>query len=56
MDALFEAVADCVEESIYNALTSAEDMVGPDGASAKGLPLDDLKRLMDKYYVPVPYV
>lgn len=55
INALFEAVADCVEESIYNVLCMAEDQVGPCGRKSNALPLDVLKRLMDKYYVQVPY-
>ena len=56
INALFESVADAVEESIYNAFCMAEDMVGPLRREMKALPLDDLKRLMDKHYVKVPYV
>jgi D-aminopeptidase len=56
INGLFEACADSVEEAIYNVLTGAESMDGPDGARAEGLPLDDLKRLMGEYYVPVDFV
>ncbi len=56
INALFEAVADSVEEAIYNVLCMAEDQIGPLGRETKALPLDTLRRLMDKYYVDVPYV
>jgi D-aminopeptidase len=56
INALFECVADSVEESIYNVLTSAEGMSGPGGTRAEGLDTDVLKRLMGKHYVPVPFV
>ena len=48
---LFEAAADAVEESIYNALCCAEDCVGPLGREVKALPLDEVKALLEKHYV-----
>ncbi len=49
LDIFFEAVAEAVEESILNALTAAETMVGWKGHTAYALPLDDLQRIMKKY-------
>ncbi len=46
---LFDATAEAVEESIINALTSAETMTGLDGRTAHALPLDKLERVMRKY-------
>jgi D-aminopeptidase len=51
INALFEAAADCVEESIYNALCMAEDMEGPQGAKAKAINLEHLKKLLEQHYV-----
>jgi len=51
INALFEAAADCAEESIYNALCMAEDMEGPNGFKVKAIDLDTLKQLLEKYYV-----
>ena len=45
----FDAVADTVEESILNALTAAETMIGFQGRTAYALPLDLLKEAMAKY-------
>ncbi|KAF5316030.1 hypothetical protein D9619_006206 [Psilocybe cf. subviscida] len=50
-NALFEAVADCTEESIYNALCMAEDTEGPLGRSAKAIDLEHLQELLEKHYV-----
>lgn len=49
IDPLFTAVVECVEESILNALTSAETMMGFKGRTAEALPLDELQRVMKKY-------
>jgi len=49
LNVFFEAVAECVEESILNALTSAETMLGQKGRTAYALPLDELLRVMKKY-------
>ena len=46
---LFDATAEAVEESIINALTSAETMTGRNGRTAHALPLDELERVMGKY-------
>lgn len=49
MNPFFLAVAEAVEESILNALTSAETMTGFQGRTAYALPLDTLKAVMEKY-------
>ena len=49
MDPLFAAVAECVEEAILNALTSAETLTGFKGRTAHALPLAELQRVMKKY-------
>jgi D-aminopeptidase len=49
MDLFFDAVAESVEESILNALTSAYTMTGYRGRTAYALPLDELQRIMGKY-------
>jgi D-aminopeptidase len=51
INALFEAVADCVEESIYNALCMAEDMEGPNGVKVKAIDLEALKLWLENYYI-----
>lgn len=56
INGLFEAVADSVEEAIYNVLTSAESMNGPGGVRQEGLPTNVLQRLMKEYYVPVEFI
>lgn len=55
INGLFEAVADCVEEAIYNVLTSARSMEGPGEMRMEGLPTDTLQRLMKEHYVPVEF-
>ncbi|KAJ0307735.1 hypothetical protein COL516b_003705 [Colletotrichum fioriniae] len=49
INALLEAAADATEESIYNALSSAETLKGFLGHTVEELPLDRLKELMQKY-------
>ena len=46
---LFDATAEAVEESIINALTSAETMTGFEDRTAHAIPLDELERVMRKY-------
>jgi D-aminopeptidase len=55
INGLFEAVADSVEEAIYNVLTNAESMEGPGGIRMEGLPTAVLQRLMKEHYVPVEF-
>jgi D-aminopeptidase len=49
LNPFFDAVAEAVEESILNALTAAETMIGYQGRTAYALPLDELKEVMAKY-------
>ncbi|KAK2014274.1 DmpA/ArgJ-like protein [Colletotrichum eremochloae] len=49
INGLLEAAADATEESIYNALCSAETMTGFLGHKVEALPLDRLKEIMNKY-------
>jgi D-aminopeptidase len=49
LNPLFEAVAEAVEESILNALTSAETMTGFKGRTVQALPLDELQRVVKKF-------
>ncbi|KAK2061482.1 peptidase family S58 [Colletotrichum caudatum] len=49
INGLLEAAADATEESIYNALCSAETMTGFCGHKVEALPLDRLKEIMNKY-------
>jgi D-aminopeptidase len=49
INSLFEAAADSVEESIYNAICMAEDMTGFQGKVVHALPLEKVKELMQKY-------
>lgn len=51
INSLFEAAAESVEESIYNALCMAETMVGLDGHKIEELDLEKLKNIMAKYEV-----
>ena len=49
INGLFEAAADVVEESIYNALCMAEDMTGFEGRKVSALPLGRVRDIMEKY-------
>jgi D-aminopeptidase len=49
MNPLFSALAEAVEEAILNVLTAADTMTGFKGRTVYGLPLEDLKALMDSY-------
>ena len=44
LDPLFDAVADCVEESVWNALLAAEDMTGHLGRTAYRIPHELVER------------
>lgn len=50
-DGLYEAVAECTEEAIANALCMADDMRGQSEHFAPGLPLDRLKDILTKHRV-----
>jgi D-aminopeptidase len=47
---LYEAVMECTEEAIINALCMADDMIGQGGNFAPGLPLDRVFEIMKKYH------
>ena len=49
MTPLFEAVAEAVEEAILNVLTAAETTKGFKGRTAQAMPLDEVKRIWEKY-------
>jgi len=49
INALFEAAADTVEESIYNALCMAEDTEGPMGRTANAINLATLKEMLERW-------
>ncbi len=49
IDALFRGVVECVEECVYNALTTATTTIGRDGNTYYALPHDKLVELM-RYY------
>ncbi|MGC8785854.1 MAG: P1 family peptidase [Anaerolineae bacterium] len=49
LDALFLAVIEATEESVYNALLRAETMEGRDGHVREALPIDALVKLLRQY-------
>lgn len=49
LDSFFEAVIEAVEESIINALCAAETMQGYKGHTVYELPLEDLKKILQRY-------
>jgi len=49
-DGLYEAVVECTEEAIVNALCMAEDMRGQGGHFAPALPLDDLVKILSRHH------
>src|SRR6185436_9355785 len=48
-DPLYEAVVECTEEAIVNALCMADEMRGQSGHVAPALPLDKLSDILRKY-------
>jgi D-aminopeptidase len=48
-DPLYEAVVECTEEAIVNALCMADEMRGPTGHVAPALPLDRLAEILRRY-------
>ena len=48
MSRLFLAAAEACEEAILNSMFKAQDMEGTGGRKARALPLDILKKIMDK--------
>jgi D-aminopeptidase len=47
MDPLYEAVMECTEEAILNAMCMATDMTGANGNFSPALPLDELAATRD---------
>jgi L-aminopeptidase/D-esterase-like protein len=54
IDPLFEATVQATEEAILNALAAGEDMVGRDGHSVRGLPLDQVARILGERGLAMP--
>jgi D-aminopeptidase len=48
-DPLYEAIVECTEEAIVNALCMADEMRGPTGHVAPALPLDRLADILRRY-------
>ena len=48
-DPLYEAIVECTEEAIVNALCMADEMQGPTGHVAPALPLDRLSAILKRY-------
>lgn len=46
---LYQAIVEATQESIVNALTSAQTVVGRDNNTAFGIPLDQVENIMRKY-------
>jgi D-aminopeptidase len=46
---LYQATVEATQEAILNALTSAETVIGKDGNTSYGIPLDQVERIMKKY-------
>lgn len=49
MTPLYQATVEATQEAILNALTMAETVVGRDGHTAYGIPLDQVGEIMKKY-------
>ncbi len=49
MNELIEATVEAVEEAIWNVLTAAETTTGFQGHTAHAIPLDEVKRIWEKY-------
>ncbi|MBN2575545.1 MAG: P1 family peptidase [Deltaproteobacteria bacterium] len=49
-DGLYEAVVECTEEAIVNALCVADDMRGQGNHFAPALPLDDLAEILNRHH------
>jgi len=46
---LYQATVEATQEAILNALTSAGTVIGRDGNTTHGIPLDQVERIMNKY-------
>jgi len=49
MDPLYQAAVEATEEAIINSLCAADEMDGIDGRVVPGLPLDDVRRIVERY-------
>jgi D-aminopeptidase len=49
MTPLYQAAVEATQEAILNSITMAETIVGRDGHTAYGIPLDQVSRIMKKY-------
>jgi D-aminopeptidase len=49
IDDVFTAAADAVEEAIYNTLCAAETMTGRKNRTVEALPLERVRKIMEKY-------
>lgn len=50
IDPLYQGTVEATQEAIINALTAAQTVVGKDGNTVYGLPLDQVKKIMKKYH------
>lgn len=50
MDEIYQAVVQCVEEAILNAMFSAESMTGRNCNFVPAVPHDQVIEIMNKYY------
>jgi D-aminopeptidase len=49
LDPVFDAVVECTQEAILNALVAADTMVGRDGVTAHGLDPERLRKVVTEY-------
>jgi len=49
LGSVYRAAVEATEEAVLNALFKAETMVGRDGNTREGIPLDRVKEIMEKY-------
>ena len=52
LNAMFPAVAECVEEAVLNSLCQATTVVGRDGHRAEALPVDEVAALLSRLDLP----
>jgi L-aminopeptidase/D-esterase-like protein len=48
MDSLYEAVVQCVEETVVNVLVAGRTMIGRDGHRSPGFPVERLPDLLSR--------
>jgi D-aminopeptidase len=51
IDSLFYAVSEATEEAILNSMCKAESLTGFKGRSQEALPVDRVKKLLERYMV-----